>query len=124
MALPLPANTTCDIYRFGVMPPAPPSVAGVACYLSAIYGQGIEQGESTASSFRYTHLLLVGPTVDIRDDYNAGAAGGAVDSVYIPDKNGTQWRVTFVERRDKGTATDHKRAYITRQGVTWPSNNL
>jgi hypothetical protein len=40
MALPVPTNTTCDIYRSGNAPPNTPDVAGVAVSLAPIYLQG------------------------------------------------------------------------------------
>lgn len=124
MSLPTTANTTGDIYRSGVGPPAAPSVAGVACHLDANFARGLEVGESTAVANRFTHVILVDATVDVRDDYNLGAVGVNLDSVYIPDKNGTAFKVIFVERKLKGTAQDHKKVYLLRQTVTWPSNNL
>ena len=124
MAIPLSASTTCDIYRSGTGPPAPPAVAAVPCSLSANYGLGLEAGETSAGIYRFDHTMLVAPTTDVRDDYNIGTIGVGMDSVYIPDKNGTQFKVTFVERHGKGTASDHKKVYLVRQAVTWPSINL
>ena len=124
MALPIPANTTCDIYRTGVAPPAAPSIAGVACYFAANFGRALESGEHTAGSFRFSHVMLVDVSVDIRDDYNAGAITTLMDTVYVPDKNFTGYKVTFVERRLKGTPLDHKKVYLVRQAVTWPSVNV
>ena len=48
MTLPLPANTTCDIYRNANAPPAAPDVAGVSIALIAVYGQGLEEQELIA----------------------------------------------------------------------------
>src|SRR4051812_10613953 len=109
MSLPIPANTTCDIYRSGVAPPAAPSVAGVLCHLVADFAHGLETGESVTPANRFTHVILVDATVDVRDDYNVGSIGGSPDSLYIPDKNGTAFKVTFVERRLKGAGSDHKK---------------
>jgi hypothetical protein len=121
MALPMPTNTTCDIYRVGNTPPAAPDVAGVACHLRPAYQEGLERGDSEAAKFRYTHVLSVNVDVDIRDDFNeyTGAAGNR-DEVYIPDKTGIGFKVNFVERVGRGGAIDHKRVYLDRKAVTWP----
>jgi hypothetical protein len=44
--------------------------------------------------------------------------------VYLPDKNGTAFRVMFVERVNRGLASDHKRVYLDRLLPTWPTNDL
>lgn len=124
MAIPIAANTTCDIYRSGVAPPAAPSVAGIACHLTGNYGQGVEAGELAPGPFRFSHVLLVDAGVDVRDDYNAGVIGTAMDALYVPDKNGTPFKIVFVERRLKGTPLDHKKVYLSRQTVTWPTYYL
>jgi hypothetical protein len=55
----------------------------------------------------------------------AGAwAFGNNDKVYVPDKNGTSFVVRFVERRGQGTSADHKRVYLDREAVTWPTTEL
>jgi hypothetical protein len=69
-------------------------------------------------------VLLVDAAVDVRDGY-AGAQGfNALDDVYIPDQNGTKFRVVFVERVHRGLPTDHKCVYLDRQLPTWPTNDL
>ena len=90
MSLPLPGNTTCDVYRFGNAPPATPDVAGVVCHLSADYERRMETGESEVAAVRYTHVLLVDLQADLRSGtgsaYTAPLNG---DTVYVPDRNGT-----------------------------------
>ncbi|HXG12263.1 MAG TPA: hypothetical protein VNK04_21085 [Gemmataceae bacterium] len=124
MALPLPPNTTCDIYHGPNAPPAAPDIAGEPCHLSARFGEyGSRQG--AGDQWRYTHVLAVGPTTDVRDEYDAGDAGTTVpDTVYVPDKDGTPFVVVFVERVGRGTAQDHKRVYLDRKQPTWPTNEL
>jgi hypothetical protein len=117
-------NTTCDIYRAGRMPPAAPDVAGVQVALNP-------RGQSTLTTGWYTHLLLVNPTVDIRDDFQAGgatpSAGVNADTVYVPDKNGTKFTVILVRRKGRGTALDLKEVLLQRvpgANVNWPSNDV
>jgi hypothetical protein len=123
MAIPIAPNTTCDIYRSTGSPPAAPDVAGVAVYLAADYEQRLEGGESEAGPRHYTHVLLCDPAVDVRDAFNAWSVGLG-DKVYVPDQSGTLWRVIFVERRARNTPQDHKRVYLDRAAVAWPSDNL
>jgi hypothetical protein len=113
-------NTTCDVYRSGHSPPAAPDVAGVKCLLTP-------RGQSTLTSQNYTHVMLVGPTVDVRDDYNAGFVAGAnADSVYVPDRNGTKFNVILVRRHGRGTPADCKQVLLVRTAgsPTWPSDNV
>ena len=121
MPLPFPQNNTCDIYRTGIMPPAAPSVAGVACQLTASYERRTEAGEGDAAGIRFSHTLLVEVSVDIRDAMNNFAAGGTADTIYVPDKNGTPFFVICVERLGRGTLQDRKRVYLDRSRPTWPT---
>src|SRR5437868_6708512 len=95
----LQSNTTCDIYRNGHVPPAAPDVAGVAIYLTADYALGREHNESD-QTHAWTHQMVCGATVDVRDGFTLGAAA---DFVYIPDKNGTKFSVMKVMRRNRNT---------------------
>jgi hypothetical protein len=126
MTLPMKANTTCDIFGNNGGPGGSPRVAGVACYLKPTYYQGLEHGEGDATNLHYDHILWVDVSVDIRDFYNLGLGGSTSqqDAVYIPDHTGTKFLVVFVERRNRGTAFDHKRAYLVRQTPAWPTTNL
>lgn len=140
MGLPVPANTTCDIYRHANSPPAAPDVPGVACHLASGYFSEVHQAATTGgvsgSTYRHTHVMLVDLSVDVRDPYLGPAtnpnpvpgteqgASDIGDHVYVPDKNGTLFYVIFVERVGYGSGADHKRAYLQRGTPTWPTNNL
>lgn len=108
MAFPLPANTTCDIYRSVHSPPAAPDVAGVSGTLTP-RGRNIK-----ALPVKYTHWIEVPLATDIRD----------ADYVWVPDKNGTKFTVRVVQRIRAGGGNDYKRAYLDRNRPTWPTNNL
>lgn len=114
MALPILANTTCDIYRTGNSPPAAADVAAVLCHLKVDFERRQEVGENLDSLNKFTHILLVDISVDIRDAWNSFTSHGNPDIVYIPDKDGTPYRVTFVERHHRGQSSDHKRVYLNR----------
>jgi hypothetical protein len=127
MTIPAPANTTCDIYRTGRAPPASPDVAGVSCRLTGSYYLGLEHGEGDPGILKYSHVMLVDVNTDIRDGYSLGGIlGGAAapDSVYVPDKSGVLYNVIFVERRNRGTSSDHKRVYLARTQPSWPATGL
>lgn len=133
--LPVPGNTTADIYRSGNAPPGVPDIAGAsiilagdwqAAHLAAVAGSG--------TVYRWTHVALVALAIDVRDDYQGPPAGPIVgqeaaptsdaDALYIPDKNGVRYYVVFVERVGYGTGRDHKRVYLQRSKPTWPTNYL
>lgn len=126
MPLPMPPNTTCDIYRFGTAPPAAPAVAAVPVYLWPDWRAGQEQGDRSGmlDPLVWTHILLVDTSVDIRDAYTGSMGRTEQDSVYIPDQNGTQFKVTFIERVGRQEAQDHKRVYLDRQTPAWPTNEI
>ncbi len=124
MATALPGNSTCDVYHGGSAgPPAAPDVAAVSGRLLADFGGRMELGESEDKQFRYTHVLLVDAGADIRDGFGAWASGGG-DTVYIPDKNGTAFRVVHVEITSPGGAGAARRVYLDRKLPPWPTNNL
>jgi hypothetical protein len=117
MSLPS-SNTTCDIYRAGNTPPNLPDVAAVKCYLSP-------KGASTLTTQNYTHLMLVGPTVDIRDGSGYLNPGTNPDTIYVPDLNGVAYTVILVRRKARGTALDLKEVLLKRSSsVTWPTDNV
>ncbi len=122
----MPPNITCDIYRFGTAPPAAPAVAAVAGYLRPDWRAGQEQGDRTGALAQlvWTHVLLVDASVDIRDAYTGGMGRTEQDTVYIPDQNGTAYKVTFIERVGSKEAQDHKRVYLDRQTPTWPTSQV
>jgi hypothetical protein len=117
MALPY-SNTTCDVYRAGNAPPAAPDLPGVKCYLNP-------SGASTLTTQNYTHLLLVGPGVDIRDGGGYLNPGTNPDTVYVPDLNGVAYTVILVRRKGRGTALDLKEVLLKRtSSITWPTDNV
>jgi hypothetical protein len=120
VALPIPANTTCDIYRAGRAPPDAPDLQGVPIYLKPDYSRRMESGEGDTVAYHFTHIGLVDTSVDIRDSFNLGPSG-INDTCYVPDRNGTPFGVRFVETTDKC-----KRVYLDRgqPRLGWPSNNL
>lgn len=124
MPLPFPQNNTCDIYRFGVTPPAAPTVAGVPCLLLPGYERRAETGEGDAASLRFTHTMLVEVSVDVRDAMGNFTVGANPDTLYVPDKTGTPFLIVFVERLGLGTPLDRKRVYLDRKKPTWPTDNL
>src|SRR4051794_29939689 len=124
MAIPVAPNTTCDIYRAANAPPAAPDAAGVKLFLVGDYENKLERGESQPEYLRYTHVAQVELSVDVRDGFGLWGAPFQPDHLYVPDKNGTEFQVTMVERRNRGQATEHKRVYLHRTAVTWPTNEL
>jgi hypothetical protein len=112
-------NTTCDIYYSPNVPPAAPDVAGVACTLIAHFEEGSATSEGD-QTFRWTHILYVDASVDIRDSY----PNAPVNRVYVPDKNGTGFNVVFVELVNRGTPARYKRVFLNRLSVTFPTNEL
>ncbi|MBM3997052.1 MAG: hypothetical protein FJ303_23305 [Planctomycetes bacterium] len=124
MAIPVAPNTTCDIYRSGNAPPAAPDVAGVACFLKSEWLGSNQAGDRGVPLYTWTHIMLIDVSVDIRDGYLGANAFAAQDNVYIPDKNGTRFVVTFIERVQRGTLQEHKRVFLDRQTPNWPSNDL
>ncbi|MCI0642786.1 MAG: hypothetical protein L0Y72_19955 [Gemmataceae bacterium] len=119
--LPSHTNNTCDVYRAGNAPPAAPDVAGVACTLRPFFPAGFEFAEADVT-FNVTHVMEVELGADIRD--NASAFGPGGDKVYVPDKNGTRFRVVGVIRTSYGTPNDRRRVYLYREAVTYPTNFL
>lgn len=128
MALPVQTNTTFDLFRPPNFPPTTPDVSGVPCFLRPAFREGQEAGEANQAN-HYTHVMSVALSVDVRDG-NASAGTGSysvnnfADVLCVPDKDGTQFVVYFVERVGRGTASDHKRVYLARSAVTWPTDEL
>ena len=112
---PLPTNTTCDIYRAGNAPPAPPDVAGVPCVLIP-HSRNIKP--PTTPPAPYTHVLRVAVNVDIRD-----AGPGGPDVIYVPNKSGVLYLVQWVTRQGRGTPLDHKECLLLRQNPTYPTDD-
>ncbi len=112
MAFPIPANTTCDIYRANTAPPNDqPALSALGALTPA--PRNWKDGPPGPA---YTHWLDLPLTTDIRDS--------PADTVYVPDKNGTKFDVCMYERIRVGGGNDYKRVYLMRQAVAWPSQNL
>jgi hypothetical protein len=130
MALPLTVNTTCDIYRSGNAPPSAPDVPGVVCHLKALFPWGREHAGTSATGgpaefdHKFDHVLTVDCATDIRDAYDAGTIGSNADTVYIPDKNGTGFKVIYVELHDWGMPSAHKKVFLARLTPTWPTQQV
>jgi hypothetical protein len=120
MALPVPPNATCDIFRQSA--PLVPAVTGVPCCLRPDYRGGQEAGNGLVRP--WTHIMLVDVAVDIRDAYTGALTFSDQDTVAVPDQSGTVFKVTFVERVNRGSAGEHKRVFLDRQTPSWPTNNV
>ena len=112
-------NTTCDIYFSPNVPPASPDVAGVSCSLVPRFPEGSEASEGD-QTFRWTHVLCVDLSVDVRDTWPSAPA----HRVYVPDSSGTGFDVVFVELLNRGSAAAYKRVYLKRRAATFPTNEL
>lgn len=121
-------NTTCDVYRNSSASPPPgnpPDVTGVPIFLVADYRQRLTIGAGDGSSYQFTHIALCAPGTDIRDSMiNFSFNAGGNDDIYVPDLNGTRFRVVAVEITDRGLSTSVRRVYLDRYAPTWPTNDL
>jgi hypothetical protein len=127
MPLPVRANTTCDVYRNANSPPAAPDVAAVACLLTGNDDRYLESGEgdSAATGLHFTHVLLADADADIRDGLiDLTWDTTKHDLVYVPDQNGTKFRVVRSEIVNRGTASAVRRVYLDRYLPTWPTDEL
>ena len=89
---------------------------------------GLEAGEDSGAdevASKFTHILLLEPDVYLEDGWSASAFSmPACSKVCIPDQDGTMFAVVFVEREHPGTPADHKKVYLCRVSVTWPTDEL
>ncbi len=126
------SNTTADLYHNPHIPPATPDEAGVKVLLQGDFAGAHAASLSGATPWRWTHIALVDPTVDVRDPYTGGTspttgegtAPSWQDVLYVPNKSGTPFNVIFVERLGRGTPGDVKRVYLQRATPAWPSNDV
>jgi hypothetical protein len=109
VTLPIPTNVTCDVYKSGNAPPAPPDVAGLA--------GNLQPWPRNIHTFPpYTHWLDV--------PLNTIPALAVNSFLYVPNKNGTKFKIVGYERIRGGAAGDWIRLYLDRQAVNWPSQDL
>lgn len=134
MALPMPANVTVDIYRTA-NPSSPYTVgaagpAGVKGFLKPLVGTG---RHGTANWLKWTHVLYLPPSTDVRDAYNSqldpARNNTIADTVILKDSTNsarkTAFYVVFVEVALRGTPFDHLRVYLDRfQPSAWPIDAL
>jgi hypothetical protein len=134
VSLPTAANVTVDIYRTanpsGPYPSGSPAAAGVPGHLKPASASG---RHGTASWLKWTHVLLVGDTADVRDAYNSqldpARDNSIADTVVLtgtrdPSKK-TAFYIVFVELVARGTANAHQRVYLDRfQPSGWPTDAL
>lgn len=121
MPLPLPPNATCDVYRLTNNPPSAPDIPGVRFYLREEAALAAEHVEGSVAQL-WTHVGLFDLDADIRHD--AAAIWTAGDSLYVPDQNGTGFRVLMVVRAARGTPHEHKKAFLRLLSWTWPTTEL
>src|SRR5262249_43400434 len=108
---------------------SPVAVSGVSGYLQPRVQTG---RHGTALYLKWTHILYVDDTVDVRDAYNSQLnlrADGTADTVILQGSAApTQqpaFYVVFVERALLGTALSHLRVYLDRfQPNAWPTDAL
>jgi len=117
---------TFEVYRGGLDPSLyPPSATGSCLY------QAFGMDNRTLNGG--THIALLPPTTDVRDDYPGGSYsyGPNADRVYIPAagwngtiSTGTQWRVILARRCNITGIGDKKHLLLARVNVAWPCNVL
>jgi hypothetical protein len=134
MALLTPTNCTVNIYR--TANPASPYTLGTlsASNVKAFLEPAVQNGRfGSASGLKWTHILLLPSTVDIRDAYNSqldpGRDNTLADTVVLTDSilstTKVAFYVAFVEQIGRGSAYAHLRAYLDRfQPNTWPTDAL
>jgi hypothetical protein len=131
MGIPVAANVNVNLYRTAnpsSVYTLGPLVENVDGYLSpdAYHGRF-----GSASWLKWTHVLLVDATVDIRDAYNSqldpSRNNNLADTVVLTGSEGnkTAYYVVFVEEIARGTSSAHLRVYLDRFAPqNWPTNSL
>ena len=118
-------NITADIYRAGNAPPDDPDVTAAQGDLVALYRSGLASDEAAATTEKkFTHWFQTTWDTDVRDDWSLDTVGPDADTIYIPDKNGTGFKVVFVEFFFMGSPAACKRAYLSRLFPDFPTTNL
>lgn len=133
MALPMAPNCTVDVFRtansgspYSLGAAGPAKVPG---YLQPRVQTG---RHGTASWLKWTHILYVDSSVDIRDAYNTqldpARNNALADTVIVydtqsPQTKKTAFYVAFVELALRGTNLSHLRVYLDRfQPQAWPTD--
>jgi hypothetical protein len=111
-------NTTVDIYIDPNALPNPPDIAGVACHLAPDWRLGSQNAQGDPV-WRWTHVMYCNIGVDIRDGWPTAPA----NSVYMPNFNGTQFKVIFVETVNRGQGNTYLRVFLKRLDPAWPTAN-
>jgi hypothetical protein len=129
-----PTNVSVSIYR--TANPGSPytlgtlSASGVPGHLEPAAHDG---RHGTASWLKWTHILYLAPTVDVRDAYNSqldpSRNNALADTIILADTNNpatlTAFYVVFVEQVSRSTGASHLRVYLDRFAPnTWPTNAL
>jgi len=134
MSLPLPTNVSVDIYRTAnpasPYPGGSPASSGVKGHLRPIATNG---RFGSASYLKWTHVLYLPTTTDIRDAYNSqldpARNNAAADTVIVKDSTvlgrKTAYYVVFVEVVARGGSLQHLRVYLDRFAPNaWPTDSL
>src|SRR5215467_8987671 len=114
MALLVPTNVSVSIYR--TANPASPYTLGSLVVSTRGHLKPVAQSGrfGSASWLKWTHILLLAPTVDVRDAYN---------SQLDPSRDNT--KADTVEQVSRGTPAAHLRVYLDRfQPNAWPNDAL
>jgi len=133
MALPMPPNCTVNVFRTA-NPAAPYTLGakgpqGVKGYLQPRVQTG---RHGTATWLKWTHILYVDVTVDVRDAYNTqldpARDNTKGDTVILTSTDGsstTAFYVAFVEAALRTTTFSHLRVYLDRFAPKqWPTDAL
>lgn len=112
--------TTCDLYR--PFSAGSPLATDIPCQLVAAFA-GVEP---RGAGLHWTHCLLLDADVDIRDGCSRTPGSNTLtyadgDKVVLPSGAGnTSYVVVWVETVHRGSALEHKRAYLMRHQAAWP----
>lgn len=92
------------------------------CILTRDWRWAQAEGERRVNALAWTHFMLIDAAVDVRDGYTGACTFSPQDTVYIPDANGTQFTVIFVELCCRGPE-QYKRVFLDRGLPTWPADS-
>ena len=131
MALQMPTNVTVDIYRTA-NPGSPYTLGALSATVKGFLKPDAPSGRYGAASWlKWTHILYLNPSVDIRDAYNSqldpARDDTLADTVILTGTAGrkTAFYVVLVEQISRGSYAGHIRAYLDRfQPEEWPTTGL